>query len=420
MNTRRIVRISLLLGMVCLLAAVSFAAAQQPGPAKEAPAVYSPGESAAITPTHYESEPNNTIATADMFAVPAVMAGTIASPGDVDYFRYYGGDDNLIVEIDAQKDGSPLDSVLCEMVMNDDGDWFASRCNDDSDGLDSMLYTEYDGQYIEVRDLYGDGGADYDYTLLIYPPLLISPAVNGTVMGVAFNKSDILANYRFGSQDKWMLFFDASDVNITQNINGLFISDPLGEQYPFYMTVQANQSLGGGVTATPWDFIGFVPYRLGPSTAGELYLSMDGSDEGLTAAGEKIDAIALGRYWYSISTTGVLKVPLPPSGTYVAQDEDLSDLDDESGWYCCEWFLDGSAIPGLGAEDITAAHVSWDDNNVIYAVIAGSGRVDGLAVNQKDIFVIDPDWNRVLGYFWRGKDHGFNFNIDAIDLSDSW
>ena len=37
MNTRRIVRISLLLGMVCLLAAVSFAAAQQPGPAKEAP-----------------------------------------------------------------------------------------------------------------------------------------------------------------------------------------------------------------------------------------------------------------------------------------------------------------------------------------------------------------------------------------------
>ncbi len=58
--------------------------------------------------------------------------------------------------------------------------------------------------------------------------------------------------------------------------------------------------------------------------------------------------------------------------------------------------------------------------HVIDAVIAGSGRVDGLAVNQKDIFVIDPDWNRVLGYYWRGKDHGFLFNLDAIDLSDHW
>jgi hypothetical protein len=239
-------------------------------------------------------------------------------------------------------------------------------------------------------------------------------------MGVAFNKSDILANYRFGTQEKWMLFFDASDVNITQNVNGLFISDPMGEQYPFFLSVQANQLLSNGEKATPWDFIGFVPWQLGPNTEGETYVYMHGRDEGLSAFGEKIDAIAAGRYWYSISTTGVLKVPDYPSGYYVAQDEDLSDLDDESGWFCCDWFVNGTAILGMGVEDITAAHASWFDNNVIYAVIAGSGRVDGLPVNQKDIFVIDPDWNRVLGYYWRGKDHGFNFNIDAIDLSDAW
>ena len=417
MNTRTIVRTSLLLALVCLLAAVSFVAAQQPGPAKEAAAIYSPGESAAITPTYYESEPNNTVATADMFAAPAVMAGTIDYPGDVDTFEYYGGDGNLIVEIDAQKDGSSLDSWLCELGLDGGG---PMRCNDDSDGLDSMLYTEYDNQHIRVEDLYGRGDADYDYTLLVYRPLLLSTAVNGTVAGVAFNKSDILANFRFGNQEKWMLFFDASDVNITQNVNGLFISDPVGGQYPFYMTVQANQALGGGVTATPWDFIGFTPTQLGPSTYGQLSLEMRGRDEGLTTAGEKIDAIASGRYWYSISTTGVLKVPMWPSGNYVAQNEDLSDLDDESGWWCCDWFLDGSAIPGLGVENITAAHASWFDDNVIYAVIAGSGRVDGLPVNQKDIFVIDPDWNRVLGYYWRGKDHGFLFNLDAIDLSDAW
>lgn len=416
MNTRIVTRLSLVLVFVFLLAAVSFAAAQQPGPAKEAAAIYSPGESAAITPTGYESEPNNTIATADKFSVPKVMAGTIEYPGDVDYFEYYGGDGNLIVEIDAQKDNSPLDSWLCELGPNGATD---IRCNDDSDGLDSMLYTEYDGQYIRVEDLASRGSADYTYTLLVYRPLLLSPAVNGTVAGVAFNKADILANFKFGSQDKWMLFFDASDVGITQNVNGLFISDPVGGQYPFYMTVLANQSLGGGVTATPWDFIGFEPFRLGPSTSGNLTLAMRGRDEGLTTAGEKIDAIAAGRYWYSISTTGVLKVPKWPSGTYVAQDEDLSDLDDESGWWCCDWFVDGSAIPGLGVEDITAAHYSYMTGD-IYVVIQGTGKVDGLSVTQKDIFVIDTDWNRVLGYHWRGKDHGFLFNLDAIDLSDHW
>lgn len=300
-----------------------------------------------------------------------------------------------------------MDSYICKV---------GEDCNDNSDGLDSLLYVDTSGsQTIQVRDLYDWGGAAYTYKLMIYRPLLVSATVNGTVSGVAFNKSDILAHYDFpGGVEKWMLFFDASDVSITQNINSLNVWDVYYDD-EIDFGVQANQPLQGtGQTAKPFDIIWFGATNLGPLTSGSLGLSLRGSEEGLTTSGEKIDALAYGPECYSFSTVGTLTIP-----GFTAQDEDLVELDCESGWSINEaFFLDGSSIPGLGIEDITAANYDLvGTSHPLQLVIQGSGKVGNLNVTQKDIFSVNPVTNQVLGYHWRGGQHHFPFNLDAIDLS---
>ena len=72
------------------LPVMTAALAQGEGPvAKQLPVVTEPGESAAPeTYNVYESEANNTFATADWLTVNDVMGGMIGSTGDVDYFKF--------------------------------------------------------------------------------------------------------------------------------------------------------------------------------------------------------------------------------------------------------------------------------------------------------------------------------------------
>ena len=42
---------------------------------------------------------------------------------------------------------------------------------------------------------------------------------------------------------------------------------------------------------------------------------------------------------------------------------------------------------------------------------------DGLAVTQKDIFAVNYPAYTWGGYVWRGAQHGWNYNIDAIELN---
>ena len=435
MNAKQIVRV--LIVVLAALALTALVAAAQDAPAapqKTLPAVYGRGESAAPAANVNESEPNNSFGTADYIewndlgGPVDIMAGTINPAGDVDYFIFedIGSYGNFyVVDVDASAYGSPLDAYMC--AYDHDGNELA--CNDDSDGLDSLLVVppvDEDGVfYITVQELNhpNEGGNDYSYRLSVYVPLLLSATAKGSVRGVAFQAADILAFADFGGgNEKWMLFFDASDIGITKNTNSFHLfNDYPAESVRAAMAFAANQVItdvnGNKYTATPYDVIQFNATRWGPSTSGSFSPSMilDGSTAGLTTSGEKIDAIS--RYsgnWLSISTTGAVAVPSVSGGILKGRDEDMVEINLSTRKW--SMLFDGSTVPGLGVEDVTAAgsvRTTPFDNTLL--VIQGNGVVDGTTLSQKGVYMYwseDPMWSELI---FHGPVHGFNYNIDGLD-----
>jgi hypothetical protein len=354
-----------------------------------------------------ESEWNNGFNAADPLSVGDVISGKINRNSDVDFFVVNPGSRQLLFDIDAQVNGSALDAVICLF----DGSKTLLFCNDDSDGLDPLIFNQTwssDKYYIEVLDYDypNEGGNDYYYTLAIYNPLLVSAATNGNVAGVAFDKADVLAHYDFADIEKWMLFFNASDLGITQNLVGLGFHDAPGVSF----VLQKAQTLyveGSDQTVTPYDIVQFWPGQYGPSTSGELWWDFRGADYGLTGSSEKIDALA---YSWWVSTTGAATFA---SGVSV-RDEDISNLP-----YGYQEF-DGSQVLGLAAENVVGAAVDLSWGRSYYLTIAGSGMIDGHLFTQKDIFQVDSETYEVVCPcpFWNGPAHHFPYNIDAFELTE--
>ena len=416
MNTRHLRRV----GIVALtaLALTAFTVVAQDKPGKTASTTIESGESASPAAEFTENEPNDTRDTAELLLVGHTLSGAIQTAEDYDWFRLAGyAHQAYVFDIDAEVNGSSLDAYICVSGFRD-GVLVDNHCNDDSDGLDSMVFTTIWPEddvvwYVWVTDYNLDGGADYTYTLMVYTPLLVSAAVNGSVAGLPFQKSDVLAHYDFpDGTEKWMLFFDASDLGLTQNLN----SFNLGYFDDAVLGFAANQPLPGGETATPWDIVDLRNATFGPSTHGDLSFVVNGrGNAGLTTAGEKIDALGHGDYnYWTVSTAGTADVPIYGQAPLRARDEDMLGMVWElEGLWDSTLYFDGSLVPGLAGEDITAASTG---GRYAYFVIEGSGRVDGFAVNQKDIFVVDRDGNRVLGTYWRGGQHHFPYKLDAIHV----
>jgi hypothetical protein len=399
------------------LALTALAAAQDEQPVahdKALPAVIEKGESASPAATLTETEWNNNFSTANPITVGDVISGKIKGKADQDYFRIdVPTEVQGVIDIDAQVNGSALDAWLCLYDRNH----VELACNDDSDGLDSLLVSwffpssSYAPYYVRVQDLNypNEGGDAYTYTLSVYRPLLVSAAKNGSVSGVGYTSGDVLAHYDFSDgTEKWMLFFDASDAGVVGNVVGLADGG-----WWIELILSSPQTLwvdGAQENVTPYDTVFFSvtePWEhFGPSTVGTFFQMYDGAGVGLTTSAEKLDALA--NTW-SVSTAGKAKYL---SGLQV-NDEDISDL------LPPELLFDGSNVSGLGAEDVVAADVDTNDSfltedDTYWLTILGNGVIDGHAFTQKDIFVVDPNYN-VTGLYWHGPDHGFNGNIDAFD-----
>lgn len=414
MNAKHIFRVAIVVLAALALTAL-VAAAQEPSPGKQLPLSGEKGESIALTATVTESEPNDTLATADPVAGPGMVSGKIGVPSDRDYFHFIiesTATYQIIIEIDAASAGSALDSLICYY----DQDGVLLSCNDDSDGFDSLLYVWTDDPdddfdqdfYVRVEDA-GDGnsGNDYFYTLNVTYATFVSAATAGKAGGVAFAPGDILAR----AGNKWLLMLDASDLGITANTNS-FDMNPDGAYLAFPKNVTVTGQNGSRYTATPWDVVHFNPTQWGPTTRGSFdnQLYFDGSTKGLSAASEKIDAIAAAGPWMlEISTIGAAAVPAWNGGTLAGRDEDILHVSLPAGTWDMEY--DGSTIPGLANEDIVAAYTG--SVNAVYwldFVILGTGVIDGHAVNQKDKLVyVDGD-----GMDWPAIRY-FNYNLDAID-----
>jgi len=404
MNAKQIARVLIVVLAALALTALVAAAQDAPGaPQKAGPAYTERGETASPAANLNESEPNNSFGTADVVGLFDVVAGKIGVAGDSDYYHIY--DDYMpgyttLIDIDAQINGSLLDAKICVYDEN----FVELACNDDSDGLDSMIYIAFPDPedtwvidfYVRVQELNhgNEGGNDYTYTLSNSHPYFVSPVANGTVSGLAFQKGDILARntYKDGST-KWILFFDASDVGITQNTNSIDVS-PAGAALAF----QRNQAIAGLGTATPYDVVWFNANRWGAMTDGwfsNTFL-LDGSTLGLTTSGEKIDALTdvTPGAWATISTTGPVTVPMSGGGNLKARHEDVIRVNLATGKW--DMVFDGSTVPGLGTEDVIAIDHSGDSvDDWLDIVVEGSGVVNGNSVNQKKViqcYDLWPDW----------------------------
>jgi C1A family cysteine protease len=118
---------------------------------------------------HDPYEPNDDPAHATPLSYGESKAGDICPPGDQDLFQFSGeAGDRILVDIDAQVDGSDLDSYLA--LLDRDGLRVLAENDDDGSSLDSKLAFQLPREgtyYLRVRDYdHGhQGGAGYTYTL---------------------------------------------------------------------------------------------------------------------------------------------------------------------------------------------------------------------------------------------------------------
>jgi len=121
---------------------------------------------ASATSVIAESEPNNTVATADSAALGDRASGAVNPAGDVDvWFLDLTAGQFLSVDVDANETGSPLDPVIA--LFAPDGVTQIAT-NDDFDGLDSRISYQIttSGRYfVAIRGFGNQGGPTATYAI---------------------------------------------------------------------------------------------------------------------------------------------------------------------------------------------------------------------------------------------------------------
>ncbi|MCE5237143.1 PPC domain-containing protein [bacterium] len=126
-----------------------------------------------------EAEPNDTVASAQKVSWPLAVDGRVGKPGDVDAYRLEGrAGDELVVEVQARRLGSPLDSL----VRVRDAAGRVTALNDDHDDKQATLLTHQADSWLSVKlpkagaytvlvsDAQAHGGEEYFYRLCLRAP----------------------------------------------------------------------------------------------------------------------------------------------------------------------------------------------------------------------------------------------------------
>ncbi len=215
-------------------------------------------------------------------------------------------------------------------------------------------------------------------------PLYFSLEANGTVGGVSVANEDVVF---FDGVATFSLAFDGSDVGLTN-----FRIDAFSWLSTTSLLLSFDAS--GAVPGVPGtvddsDIVRFTSTSLGTDTAGTFSLYFDGSDVGLTIAGEDVDAVELlpnGHLLLStINTVAVTGV--------AGEDEDLLEFiptstgPNTSGTFSL--YFEGSDVELTAAgEDIDAAAV--DALGRIYLSTFNGFAVTNSSGADEDVFVFTP------------------------------
>ena len=136
-----------------------------------------------------ELELNDAFERAQKLTAPAVVDGRVQKPGVAHYFAIAAKkDEKLVMEVQARRLGSPLDSVLTlfdakrnQVAENDDwNDPLAAHLAHNADSRLLYTFPANGDYYLRLRDVQGKGGEEYAFRLTLAPPrpdftLRISP-----------------------------------------------------------------------------------------------------------------------------------------------------------------------------------------------------------------------------------------------------
>jgi hypothetical protein len=246
--------------------------------------------------------------------------------------------------------------------------------------------------------------------------LFVGTNRGGTVGGVTFGDVDILALDR--DSGTWSKFFEGRDVNVTTNLTG-FTFDP-GDNCLLISFDGNEKKLGLGIIK-PNDILKFCPSSLGATTIGTWSVYFDGSDVGLAAKSENLDALELlpdGRLL--LSTKGNFSVKNATNNTVTGRDEDILIFDpttlgpNTTGSF--ERYLDGSDVPGLDKEDVTGIYYN-PLNGDLHISIQGKFVVGGVAGDSSDIIILRPNGSGYLVLpYWHGPDDGWTYVTRSMHI----
>lgn len=262
-----------------------------------------------------------------------------------------------------------------------------------------------------VNQKEGTGGGGGDLAAMVY----LATYAAGNVGGVAFDRGDIVAYD--GLNETWSLYFDGSDVGITKPINDF----TLASDGTLLMVVNGTNNLsgaGGSFKALMQDVIRFRPTTLGENTSGSWELYFDGSDVALSTTAEKIDSLAIkSDGTLLISTYGKASVKNGETAI-IGMDEDLLAFRPSSTGSntAGTWSLafDGSRVPGLNVEDVTAA---WHDSvtSTNYLVVMDDFAVNGLSGGNRTLLAVTAAG--ATSVFWDAAAVGFPGPIDGLHIA---
>ena len=217
----------------------------------------------------------------------------------------------------------------------------------------------------------------------------------------------------------WSKVTDMSDMGITTDLNAFdILSDG-----SILMSFQGAITIDGLGSVDDSDIVRFIPTSLGETTSGTFEWYLDGSDVGLSASGEDIDAIKLlddGRLL--ISTIGTYDV-----GSVSGADEDLlyftptSLGSSTSGSFAMAFDGSDVALNSSSSEDVNGSYADGD----IYLSTIGSFSVSGLSGTSSDIFVCESPTTgtstscAAFTLFFDGSAVGWGGEVtDAFDIEE--
>jgi hypothetical protein len=230
----------------------------------------------------------------------------------------------------------------------------------------------------------------------------------------------------------WSLFFDGSDVGMTNSNADIDAFDIIDED-DFLLSILGTATLPNVGSVTNADIVRFHATSLGATTAGTFFWYFDGSDVGLTTTSEDIDGIdqlADGRLL--ISTSGSASV----TGASGADEDILAftpapgGVGDDSTSGTWAIYFDGSdvGLANSSNEDVGGVWVDSTPSDVdgkIYLSTLGAFSVAGASGDGADVFICDSTAVGATtactygpGLYWDGSANGFSGEvIDAVALS---